>query len=169
MKKRKDFAKPFRYLISIFLLVIVIVTILQVIFRFIFDSPLVWSDELARFTLIWMTFIGAAIVSFDDKHLAVELIQEKLTPKLKLITTLMMRALIIAFLIITAVSSIELIQVSHYLNSGALEIPFSYWRIAAPVGCILMVIFIIIKSVYDLQDYRDGTYKNSSLIEEVKE
>ncbi|GLB60310.1 TRAP transporter small permease [Cytobacillus sp. NCCP-133] len=168
MKKRRDYALPFRYIISGSLLVIVVVTILQVIARFIFDKPLVWSDELARFILIWMVFIGAAVVSFDDKHMAVELLQEKMSPKVKLITSLVMRAMILVFLSITAYSSIELVKVSHYLESGALEIPFSYWRVAATVGCVLMFIFIVIKSIHDIRDYRAGQYTNSSIIEEVK-
>jgi TRAP-type transport system small permease protein len=168
MKKRKDLALPLRYLIGGALLVIVIITILQVIARFVFDSPLTWTDELGRFILIWMVFIGAAIVSYDDKHMAVEVVQEKMSPKVKLISSLIMRVMILIFLAITAYSSIELVKVSHYLSSGALEIPFSYWRVAAPVGCILMSIFIIIRSVTDIQDYRNGEYRNSSIVEEVQ-
>lgn len=169
MKKRRDYALPFRYLISGSLLMIVVITILQVVARFVFDKPLVWSDELARFLLIWMVFIGAAVVSFDDKHMGVEVLQEKMSDKVKLITSLILRVLILLFLTITAVSSIELVKVSHYLASGALEIPFSFWRVSATVGCVLMIIFTIMRSVYDIQDYRRGEYRNSSIIEEVKE
>ncbi|RWZ59102.1 TRAP transporter small permease [Halobacillus fulvus] len=169
MEKRKDFALPFRYLMGGSLLIIVVITILQVIARFVFDRPLIWSDELARFILIWMVFIGAAVVAFDDKHMAVEVIQEKMSPKMKLITSLIMRVLIIVFLFMTAYSSIELVQVSHNLASGALEIPYSYWRVAATVGSVLMILFIVIRTVYDVQSYRSGNYRNTSIIEEVKE
>ncbi|MBN8201431.1 TRAP transporter small permease [Bacillus sp. NTK034] len=169
MKKRKDLALPLRYLISLSLLAIVVITILQVIARFIFDSPLVWSDELARFLLIWMVFIGAAIVSYDDKHMGIEMLQEKMSHKTKLITSLIMRAVILLALIITVNSSIELVQVSHSQKSGALEIPFSFWRGSASIGCFLMIVFITIRSVYDIQDYRNGNYRNSSILEEVKE
>lgn len=170
MKKRKDFAFPFRVLIGFLLFSIVAITILQVVSRFVFDSPLVWSDELGRFLLIWMVFIGAAIVSYDDKHLGVEMLQEKMSHKTKLITTLIMRVVILAALIITAYSSFELVQVSHSQTSGALEIPFSFWRGAATVGAVLMIIAIIIRTIFDIIDYRNGEYRNSSLIEEeVKE
>ncbi len=168
MKRRRDFALPFRYLISAFLLLIVIVTSIQVFARFIFDRPLVWSDELARFTLIWMVFIGAAVVAFDNKHMAVEIFHAKLSPKINLILSLFMRVLVLIFLFITAYSSIDLIQISHYQHSGALGIPNSYWRVAAPVGCVLMMIFIVIRTIYDIQDYKKGEYRNTSLLEEVK-
>lgn len=169
MKKRKDLAAIFRYLIGFLMLVLVVVTIAQVIARFVFSQPLIWSDELARFILIWMVFIGAAIVSYDDKHLSVELFQEKMSPRVKLITSLIMRMIILLFLAVTIYSSIELVKVSHYTKSGALEIPFSFWRVASTVGSSLMFIFVIIRSIYDISDYRNGTYTNSSVIEEENE
>lgn len=169
MKKRRDLALVLRYLIGIFMLVLVTVTIAQVIARFFFGQPFVWSDELARFILIWMVFLGAAIVSYDDTHLSVELFQEKMSPKVKLITSLIMRIIILVFLAVTIYSSIELVKVSHYIKSGALEIPFSYWRVASTVGCSLMFIFVILRSIHDISDFRNGTYINSSVVEEENE
>src|SRR5699024_9713001 len=169
MKKRKDLALVLRYLIGFFMLVLVVVTIAQVVARFVIGQPLIWSDELARFILIWMVFIGAAIVSYDDKHLSVELFQEKMSPKVKLITSLLMRALILVFLAVTIYSSIDLVKVSHYTKSGALEIPFSYCRVAITLGSALIFIFVIIRSIYDISDFRKGVYTNSSVIEEENE
>lgn len=167
--KERDFAKFFRSFIAIILLVIVSVTILQVFFRFVLDTPLTWSDELGRFLFIWMVFIGAAIVSFDDKHLTVEVIQERMSTKIKLISSIIIRTLAVAFLLITIFSSFDLVRVSHYLTSGALNIPFSYWRVAAPVGSALMVIFIIIRTILDIRSFKKGTFVNRSIIEEAKE
>lgn len=166
--KERDYAKFFRSFIAIILIVIVSVTILQVFFRFVLDTPLVWSDELGRFLFIWMVFIGAAIVSFDDRHLTVEVIQERMSVKVKLISSIIIRTLIVAFLVITIYSSFDLVRVSHYLTSGALKIPFSYWRVAAPIGSALMIIFIIIRTILDIRSFKNGTFVNRSIIEEAK-
>lgn len=163
----RDYAKVFRAIIGLLLLVIVSVTILQVIFRFAFDQPFTWTDELGRFLLIWMVFIGAAIVSFDDKHLSVEVLQERMSPKVKLISSLILRVLILGFLLVTIMYSFDLIRVAHMQTSGALPLPNSYWRAAAPVGAGLMIIYIVIRSVLDIRSYRNGTYINQSFIEEV--
>lgn len=168
MKKKRDFAYPFRILIGFLLLIIVAITIVQVFYRFAFNSPLTWSDELARFLFIWMVFIGAAIVSYDDKHLGVEILQEKMSHKTKFITSLIMRVVILFALIVTAFSSVELVQIAHSQSSGALEIPYSYWRVSATVGSVLMVIATISRSIIDIKDYYNGDYRNSSIIEEVK-
>ncbi|WP_422122382.1 TRAP transporter small permease [Planococcus sp. X10-3] len=166
--KERDYARPFRTIIALMLLTIVGVTILQVVSRFVFNEPLTWPDELGRFLLIWMVFIGAAVVSFDDRHLGVEFIQEKMSPKVKLISSMIIRLLILLFLFITIFSSFELIQIAHMRSSAALGIPDSYWRIAAPVGAALMIFYVVIRSILDIRSYRAGTFINRSVMEEMK-
>ena len=51
-----DLAFPLRLVVGAGFGVIVVLTIAQVIFRFVLDSPLVWSEELARLLLVWVTF-----------------------------------------------------------------------------------------------------------------
>lgn len=160
--RRKDLMLPLRYLMGVFMVAIVVVTILQVGARFVLNNPLVWSDELARFLLIWMVFLGASIVSYDDKHMSVDLFQERMSPKFKLFFNFLLRVLIIGFLVVTIYSSIELVEASHYTKSGALKIPFSYWRVSAAVGSVLMIISTIIRSVYDAIDYKNRAYQNKT-------
>ncbi|MFC7319317.1 TRAP transporter small permease [Halobacillus campisalis] len=170
MKKRKDLAKYLRYVTAFLLFGIVFVTILQVFFRFVLDSPLTWTDELGRFLLVWVVFLGVGVVSLDDRHLAVNMLQEYMPPIVQLITSFIIRAVIIVFLVIVIYSSQEVIAAAHSNTTGALDIPYSWWRIAAPVGSGLMIIFTIIRSVYDFLDFRNGVYQtNSTTEEEVKE
>src|SRR5699024_280440 len=164
--KRKDIMLPLRYLMGIFMVIIVTVTLMQVGARFVLNNPLVWSDELARFLLIWMVFLGASIVSYDDKHMAVDLFQEKMSPIMKLCFNLFLRILIIGFLIVTIYSSIELVEASHYTKSGALKIPFSYCRVSAAIGSVLMIFSTLLRSIYDVIDYKNGVYPNNNKTEE---
>ena len=53
---------------SLLFIVIMFTTVAGVFFRYVVGTPLIWSDELARFSLIWMVFLGAGVVSFKDKH-----------------------------------------------------------------------------------------------------
>ncbi|PKR78205.1 hypothetical protein CEY16_00135 [Halalkalibacillus sediminis] len=169
MRKHRDLAWGLRYLTSALLFAIVFVTILQVVFRFVFDSPLTWTDEIGRFLLIWVVFLGVGVVSFDDKHLAVNMLQENMSPKVHLITTQIMRLIIIVFLVIVIYTSIDVVRVAHLNSTGALDIPYSFWRGAAPVGSALMIIFTILRSINDIKDFKNGTYDTGSLTEEVDE
>ncbi|SFA93942.1 TRAP-type C4-dicarboxylate transport system, small permease component [Lentibacillus halodurans] len=162
MKKEKDYAKLLRYICLVLLLVIVFITILQVFYRFVLDSPLIWTDELSRFLLIWMVFLGAATVSFDDKHLAVNVLQENMSSRMQLISNLVIRTLIIIFLAMVIYTSIDIVSAAHYNRSGALDIPFSYWRVSITVGSVLMIGYTVLRSVLDIRAYQAGEYNNDS-------
>ena len=49
----------------------------QVILRYVFDSPLTWSEELARYLMIWCAFLGWVIASRHDSHLAMTFVLDK--------------------------------------------------------------------------------------------
>lgn len=43
----------------------------QVFARYVLDSPITWSAELAQFAVVWLTFIAAGLVQSNDEHIAV--------------------------------------------------------------------------------------------------
>ena len=51
---------------------------LQVIFRYAFNSPMTWSEELARYLFIWCAFLGWLIASRRNSHLAMNFAVERL-------------------------------------------------------------------------------------------
>ena len=52
----------------------------QVVFRYFFGDPLVWSDELARYLFIWCSFLGWVIAARRRSHLSVSILQSQLPP-----------------------------------------------------------------------------------------
>jgi TRAP-type C4-dicarboxylate transport system permease small subunit len=53
----------------------------QVIFRYAFNSPLTWSEELARYLFIWCAFLGWIIASRTRSHLAMTFVVDRLAPR----------------------------------------------------------------------------------------
>jgi TRAP-type C4-dicarboxylate transport system permease small subunit len=47
---------------------------IQVIFRYVFNQPLAWTEELGRFLFIWMTFVAGVVAARRGQHIGVELI-----------------------------------------------------------------------------------------------
>ncbi len=52
--------------------------VLQVVTRYVFDFPLTWTEELARFALVWLTFVAAGFVMARRIHISVDLVASKL-------------------------------------------------------------------------------------------
>ncbi len=55
--------------------------IAQVVFRYFLDDPLVWSDELARYLFVWVSFLGWIIAARKRSHLAIDMALARLGPR----------------------------------------------------------------------------------------
>ncbi|MGO3706156.1 TRAP transporter small permease [Microbacterium gubbeenense] len=60
------------------LMALLISVMLQVTSRYVFHSPIAWTDEVSRFLLVWLTFIAAAYVMSERLHVTVDLVLAKL-------------------------------------------------------------------------------------------
>lgn len=59
-------------------LVMAAVVLLQVICRYIFNNSLFWSEELARYLLIWLTFLGATSAYYRQVHPGIDILTGRL-------------------------------------------------------------------------------------------
>lgn len=55
--------------------------LVQVFFRYFLDSPLTWSDELARYLFVWCAFLGWIIAARRRSHLAITSVQMRVSPR----------------------------------------------------------------------------------------
>lgn len=53
----------------------------QVVARYVFGAPFYWSDELARYTYVWFSFVSAVFVAAQRHHIRVDLLHRFLTPR----------------------------------------------------------------------------------------
>lgn len=70
-------------LLAIFLALMCILVFGNVVLRYVFNTGITWSEEMARFLFIWITFLGAIVALKDNEHLGVDLLIKKLPPALK--------------------------------------------------------------------------------------
>ena len=140
---RQDPAIGLRHLVGLLLVAITVLTILQIAFRFLLDSPLVWSEEVARLSIVWMTFLGAAVCCWDGTHLRVGSLANRLPGRIGTALHVLNGALIVAFLGVLVWTSIPLVQISNLYKIGALDIPVSWFRAPVTVGGALMIALLV--------------------------
>lgn len=63
-----------RVIIAVTLFALVAILAAQVVFRYMIGSPLVWSEELARYLLVWCTFIGVSLAVREGRNISVDLL-----------------------------------------------------------------------------------------------
>jgi TRAP-type C4-dicarboxylate transport system permease small subunit len=114
--------------------------------RYLIGAQSPWTEELARFLLIWIGLLGAAYVAGQNKHLAIDLLSSRLEGKSK---RLLQRAinLIILFFVVTAlfIGGLRLVYITYKLGqaSAALQLPLSVVYLIIPISGLLVVFYKI--------------------------
>ena len=55
----------------------------QVFFRYVLNHSLFWSEELARYLLVWLTFLGASVAYYRGAHPGIDFFYVKMPPTIK--------------------------------------------------------------------------------------
>lgn len=131
-------------LLIVFSSAMVISTFLQVIFRYLLNHPLFWSEELSRYCFVWIVFVGAAIAMKQGAHIGVDYFVKKLPSRFKNYLKIAINILIISFLFIIINQSILVVIVNMSQHSPAIGIPMGLIYLAIPVGLSLMLGYMII-------------------------
>lgn len=140
-----DLAWPLRALTAGGLGIIVLLTLAQIFCRFVLDRPLIWSEELIKLLLVWITFVGAAVVSWDARHLNVDVIFSRLPYRLRRFVQLLNAAIAIAFLGFLIGPTLQLVKIENMADMGALGLPAGVVRLPVAVGAGLMILFILLR------------------------
>ena len=124
-------------MVALMVLGILIATLLQVISRYVFNSPFMWTEELARALGIWLVLLCSGIVVREGRHLGFDIFPQRWKPILQLITNLS----IILFSGALIKGSIQFALVGIGINSSALDLPLWFLYSSIPLGFFLMFIF----------------------------
>ncbi|WP_051533911.1 TRAP transporter small permease [Desulfitibacter alkalitolerans] len=127
-------------LIAILLFVIFVLLVTQVFFRFVINKSLSWSEEAARYLIIWTVFLGVAIGVRRQSLIAVEALVQNVPEKLQLVFKAIALIITIAFSVFLVVFGIEMCQMTINHQSTALHMPMSYAYAAIPMGGTLILI-----------------------------
>lgn len=72
-----------RVILGSLILFSIVLNFANVIGRYVFFSPIIWAEEVMIFIMVWCVFIGAILVSWDGRHLKMDLLSSKLKPPWK--------------------------------------------------------------------------------------
>jgi len=119
----------------------------QVFTRFILNNPSAFTEELARFLLIWVGLLGAAYAAGRKMHLAIEVILERLEGKIREIAEFTIQFFILLFaLLVMVVGGIRLVGITLALDqiSAALRIKLGYVYLVLPISGLLIMFYALV-------------------------
>lgn len=126
--------------------VMVINVLWQVFTRYVTGNPSSFTDELARYLMIWIGVLGAAYVSGRNLHVAIDILplrqNLKTQKKLKIIVTI----LIILFVLFAfVIGGTRLVYISYVLGqqSPSLQLPLAFVYVIIPISGLLIMYYKI--------------------------
>jgi len=122
----------------------IVIVAAQVVFRYLLNNSLSWSEELSRYLFTWIIFLGAALAIRDNTHIRIELSLDRLAPKGAKYLRFFSCGLLVAFLVFLVISGFKLVKVTENTLSPALSLPLSYVYYAAlPVSAFLGILYAV--------------------------
>ncbi|MGL4561315.1 MAG: TRAP transporter small permease [Brevinema sp.] len=116
----------------------------QVFSRFILQMPATFTEELVRFLLIWVGFLGAAYSFGADRHLSLSLIKDKCSPNVqKILSYITISIIIFISIFLLIYGGFKLIGITWNQKSSVLQIPLGYIYIILPITGIFTMFYKI--------------------------
>ncbi len=116
-----------------------------VVARYVFNHPLVWSDELASILFLWLAMFGAVIAFRRDEHMRMTAAVGSLPVPTRTTFDLFATCAALAFLLLIAWPAYQYAQEETFITTPALGLN-NAWRAAAlPSGIALMAVFAALR------------------------
>jgi TRAP-type C4-dicarboxylate transport system permease small subunit len=139
--------KAFRTFLASLMVLMVVCVSWQVISRYALNSPSPWTEELARFSLIWIGLLGAAYAYHLKMHLGLDLLILKLSPHNAIRLKKLLHALSILFASVVMVyGGIQLVLMTYELEqfSAALGWPMYWVYLCLPISGSMLVVYAVL-------------------------
>jgi len=115
------------------------IVFLQFFTRYVLNDSLAWTEEIARYGLMWVVFIGGAMVTRRNTHIAVELLSNVMKPgPLRSALLALVDFVKLAFLGLLAFVSVTITERMHFQRMTVFDVPMSYVYAGVAFGCFLM-------------------------------
>lgn len=121
------------------------VVMLDVTFRTLFDSPLLWAGDVATLALTVVAFIGGAVAYRHDHHICVRTIVDLFPPVPRRAAYAAVEWLVMEVAAIAAWQSMAVLESRWFMLTPVLEIRATWLALPLTVGMVLLMVFALVR------------------------
>lgn len=154
MKRITDIvANTLLFLAGVLITISTVSLLVQVISRYFFNAPTVWSEELAIFCFVWSTMLAVPVAFLRREHIVIDFavnalphsLQRLVKPGTDLICAVTLG--VVGFFAVRLLEAADRQSLSGLSMLFGSSIPLSSLYLAIPVGCALCVVLILYRIV----------------------
>lgn len=116
----------------------------NVTLRYLTNFSIPWAEEVARYMMVWMTFIGAGLTLRYGGHVAISNVMEMLSPRAQRLLRAFIVVCLLAFFVLMIWVGYSYAMRMRFQLTPATRIPFSYIYAAIPVGFALLAVHLLL-------------------------
>lgn len=153
-------------LICVLMAAMVLNVLWQVFTRFILKNPSSFTEEAARYMMIWVGLLGSAYASGKKSHLALDLITSKFQGARKRASELFIHSLVLLFALTVLLGGggrLVWIQLSLGQQSAALQLKLGYVYLAVPLAGLFIAFYSLLYLAETLRGETEAAQQSSGL------
>lgn len=142
------------YLLVYSLAFTVLLIFCQVILRYVFNSSLTWSEELARYLFIWQIWLGTSIAFRDKKHIIIETLPGKLKGRAKISMQIVVDLIWLGFCVFIVIAGFQLTAsiAGRGTSSTGLNMPMQLVYASLPVSQLALCFRLVSEIAHYCKD-----------------
>jgi TRAP-type transport system small permease protein len=115
----------------------------EVVLRKFFGSSLIITEELARYLMVWLVFLGCALAVRDGCHIRINFLVKRFGRAVQIAVAVAANALTILFLLLLVVEGLRILPQQFYQTTITFDAYMFYFYLAIPVGSVLMILYLV--------------------------
>jgi len=147
--KLEKLTRFIEYFCTLLFVVMTTITFFQVVGRYLFGKSFFWAEELSRFTMIWIVFLGASVAVSQKAHTRIDFFINLLPPGIRRLIGIFDTVACMTFMLVVSYYSIGIVKISMRNLSTGLRVPLGFIYIALPVAGVLMTLYFLLQ-IYHL-------------------
>jgi TRAP-type C4-dicarboxylate transport system permease small subunit len=131
---------------------------LQILFRYLLNMPLAWTEEISRYCYVWLIYLGASYAVKKRRHLKVDAVLLLFKARGRFVLMTISNLLFMLFCVVIAYYGTDIVYMMQFVRvqeSPAVGIPMSVVYAAVPVGTVLMIIRLTQDTLLLIREYRE--------------
>lgn len=143
-----------RWIVIAMMAVMATLVFMNVVSRYIFNHSIIWAEEVSQYLMIWVAFLGAGLALRQGRHVAIEILQDRLPSTARRMTRHLVALLLIVFMGVLIVLGFQFARFAWDQETPVLNIPLGIPYMAVPIGALLLLIHLF----FLYRAYIDGRY-----------
>lgn len=137
----------------------------NVVARYLFNYSLIWVEELTQYQMIWIAYLGAGLALREGRHVAVDLFEQALPPRLRRSLRAALGLAMVAFLAALAFLGVRIAQFTWDQETPVLNIPAGVPYLGVPIGAAMCALHLVLV----FRDFVEKRFEHGDALEAYAE